>query len=601
MGESLYVGRKADLQRFNIASGEHTMLPGPKGEPLREVSALSGSTVGGLWVVAKGHLYQRQKDAWVDVPAGAPPRPRTVLAMDDGVLVGGEAGLARLAKGSWRRMLPGAKVTSLAEHRSRSEVWVGTTQEGVYSLDSAGKLTSHSAARGQPVRRVQSLAVLAGGGVLVLGRDARGRQLLSHFNGEAWTRYWPSSERRLRRLFTAGQRIFLQHRKGLFELRQTPPVKAGEKSPFSLLQLTVERAPGAQGGHTPPHFVAVDAERELPRGITIVASSGGYAYLGTVALGVARFDGRDLRWFRTVELMGGQERLLVGCGEEDCFFIGGGQIYRYVEGQLRALTLPQKRSAIAVFRQSNGRVAVVLQGADPNTLALARVKDGKLSVERELAVRVPRGPAVARFSRQDPQGRTWLGLAYRDEEKEERPWGVAVITVDGKATFHRSSMLPKEKRPADSLALPDDIRDVSFKDGDLWMATGVGVCHVVGKKVREITENDGLVSELTYAINISPKGEILLGSYGGLGRFDGKEWRFESSPPLSGSVRALVRQRGVLWAGTLSGLIRSQGTKIQIFSTRDGLAGSRVLDLHLDGKGRLWVLSKLGLTVASLD
>lgn len=597
-GGGLYVGRKADLLRFDIAAGDHQTLAGPKGAPLKEVSALSGSPASGLWVAAKGALYHRKEGKWIDVPAGAPPRARALLAMDDGVLVGGEAGLARLAKGSWTKMLPGAKVTTLVEHRSRSEVWIGTTQEGVYSLDGAGKLVSHSPARGQPVRSVQSLVVLADGGVLVLGRDGRGRQLLSHFDGKVWIRYWPSSEQRLRRLFTAGKKIFLQHRKGLFELRQVAAPKDGA-APFSLLHLTVERAPGSPADHPAPFFVAVDAERRLPRGITVVTSSGGHAYIGTLALGVARFDGGELRWFRTMELMGGQERLSVGCGAQGCFFAGGGQVYRYAKGQLRALALPEGRPAIAVLRQSNGRVAVLLRGADPNALALARVKDGKLAVERELPLRVPRGPAIARFSRRDPAGSAWVGLAYRDEQKEERPWGVGVIGVDGKTTFHRSTLLAKEKRPADSLALPNDIRDVSFKDGELWMATGVGVCHVVGKKVREITENDGLISEITYAIDISPKGEVLVGSYAGLGSFDGKKWSFEFSPPLSGSVRALVRKGDVLWAGTLSGLARRQGEKVQTFSARDGLAGKRIVDLHLDAKGRLWVLTKQGLTVAT--
>lgn len=596
----LFVGRKVGLLRFDLAAGDHAAMVGPKGQPFEDVTALSASAKGGLWLAAGGVLYQRKDGRWGEVPAGAPPRPRALLALEDGVLVGGEAGLARLAQGKWTKMLPGSQVTTLVEHRARSEVWIGTTQEGVYSLDGHGKLRSHSPTQGQSVRKVQSIAVLDDGTILVLGRDAKGRQLLSYFDGKAWIRYWPSSEQRLQRLFTAGKRLFLQHGKGLFELSRAPAAAEGSSAPASLLHLTLERAPGAPSDHQPPLFVAVEADKTVPRDITVVSGAGGHAYLGTLALGVARFDGKELRWFRTMELMGGQERLSVGCGAQGCFFAGGGQVYRYAKGQLRALALPEGRPAIAVLRQSNGRVAVLLRGKDPRALALARVKQGKLTVEKELPLQVPRGPAIARFSRLAPDGSSWVGLAYRDEQKEERPWGVAVIRIDGTTTFHRSTLLAKEQRPADSLALPDDIRDVSFKDGALWMATGVGVCHVVGKKVREITENDGLISEITYAIQISSKGEILVGSYGGLGSFDGKKWSFEFDAPLSGSVRALARNGAALWVGTLSGLAVREGDKVRTFAVADGLAGKRIVDLHLDAKGRLWVLSKQGVTVASL-
>src|SRR5262249_10330367 len=72
-------------------------------------------------------------------------------------------------------------------------------------------------------------------------------------------------------------------------------------------------------------------------------------------------------------------------------------------------------------------------------------------------------------------------------------------------------------------------------------------------------------------------------------------------PALALAPSAGAREPPLVWLGTGRGLVRlDPATRaLRVYGTEDGLAGSTVLGLLLDGSGRLWIATAGGL--GSLD
>jgi ligand-binding sensor domain-containing protein len=118
--------------------------------------------------------------------------------------------------------------------------------------------------------------------------------------------------------------------------------------------------------------------------------------------------------------------------------------------------------------------------------------------------------------------------------------------------------------------------------------------------VEQFTENEGLASELTYGVGRSPAGEVLVATYGGLGRLTSRGWYFDQDEPLDASTRAIVVRGQTLWAATSRGVVRKGPDGVRVFNEAMGLAGNMVTDLYFEGDRRIWVLTNQGLSVGKL-
>ena len=205
-----------------------------------------------------------------------------------------------------------------------------------------------------------------------------------------------------------------------------------------------------------------------------------------------------------------------------------------------------------------------------------------------------------------PEGTELKPLPTTLAQEKAAPATPEVIPVPkiSAVTFHRSTLLPDEERPEGSLALPDDVRDVWFEETYTWLATGQGVCRVKGQVVDLFSENEGLYSELTYAVVRSFSGELLVATYSGVGRMMGKKWYFDFEGALAKATRMLLPVEGGLWLGTTRGVVRMGGGKELRFDSSMGLAANDVTDLYLQQTpgqpDKLWVLTPLGLSIVRI-
>ena len=111
-------------------------------------------------------------------------------------------------------------------------------------------------------------------------------------------------------------------------------------------------------------------------------------------------------------------------------------------------------------------------------------------------------------------------------------------------------------------------------DGNEWIA---------------FTENDGLPYLKVNAIAVDGDGTVWAGlGYGGVSRFDAEVWT-TYDPGDGGHVYSItINQNGEVWIGTWGGLLKYNGSTWEKFTQTDGLPYNWVRSIVIDLDGMVW-------------
>jgi signal transduction histidine kinase/streptogramin lyase len=138
------------------------------------------------------------------------------------------------------------------------------------------------------------------------------------------------------------------------------------------------------------------------------------------------------------------------------------------------------------------------------------------------------------------------------------------------------------------------------REGALWIGTvrgGVERHH--DGQVTRFTTRDGLASDLARCFIQDAAGDYWIGTARGLNRLSGdKVVRFGGDEVLAKqSISTLHADRqGALWIGTAGGgLARYQSNRVQLITTRNGLASDWIEQILEDDEGNLWLGSQTGI------
>ena len=198
-----------------------------------------------------------------------------------------------------------------------------------------------------------------------------------------------------------------------------------------------------------------------------------------------------------------------------------------------------------------------------------------------------------------------------------------------------------------------NVNDIAVdRKGHVWVAAEkIGVAMYNGDKWLRFTERDGLPSADTFGLTVDDRGDVWVGTWAGVGRFNGKEWStpyatsngtlFDNhvhaiSFDTAGNIWVGHINAGISWyrasdgtwahfsgdKGSLAGndvraiLVRPEkGTHTEqvwiatgdggisvyekggwkIFRAEDGILSNDVRDLAVDSMDRIWIATKAGV------
>ena len=130
-------------------------------------------------------------------------------------------------------------------------------------------------------------------------------------------------------------------------------------------------------------------------------------------------------------------------------------------------------------------------------------------------------------------------------------------------------------------------------DGALFVASlGNGLHRIVGESVTTYTKADGLPDDVVMGVACDRNGGVWVGTAAGLARLEKGRVTPVADAVGLGAIGALTQARDdVLWVGTISGtVVQIENGKVsRRFGGESGLAPTRVIALHVDRDGNLWV------------
>jgi signal transduction histidine kinase/ligand-binding sensor domain-containing protein len=140
-----------------------------------------------------------------------------------------------------------------------------------------------------------------------------------------------------------------------------------------------------------------------------------------------------------------------------------------------------------------------------------------------------------------------------------------------------------------------------FQDrrGAMWLGTNVGLTKIDGGKTSRFTVEDGLSSNLVFALGENTQGDLLVGTQDGLNVIH--EGHVKLLTTADGLADDLVRSLhtdadGSIWIGTRRGLTVWKGSSFRSYTKADGLGSDFVGALARTKEGALWVGTLRGLT-----
>ena len=617
---TIFVGTPHGLLRWE--GGHYTVLSQRDGLPADRVSAVTVDSAGAVWLATAKGLSRGLRGVWTNYPLAPVGGFLTGLVPggdNKSIWAGGPEGLARLRGFRWEHFFADTGVTALTAGANNS-VWVGTSGAGVLRINKAGdKLEKFGPLQGCETDVVRGL-VAVDKTLLVIGEGAGGPRA-AYWDGTRFHSYELRSPSVLEWAARAGLKTLLGYGDHVFEVSVAPPTA---KAPVTLSPIAAQaaaartialkldapstlledpadapkpKAPAANAsGVVPalpvgPPLVAVESTVRLPDGITSVAGSERGLLVGTRFIGAERVENDVPRDFRANDLAAAAVRLTVACAKtgDDCYLATGATRAWRFDGQAfePANIDPEPGShVLAILRDLHDDVLAIHRGASDRLLRISRVDDGRWTPVGIQTVSVPEGLPDLNFATFAPDGHLWIGLRWVDKDGDARDGGAAEIALDsGKVVAHKE--------------VPTDVVSMFWKSrNEAWFATRSGAARLLDGKVRVFTENDGMESDITRDIGPGPDGNILVATGRGTGRFDGTRWTFTHMGAFYHPANALGHDdRGNVFIGTDKGLFCVGACAPDAIDARRGLLTDNVIDLMVDRRNRVWVLTEKGINI----
>jgi len=205
---------------------------------------------------------------------------------------------------------------------------------------------------------------------------------------------------------------------------------------------------------------------------------------------------------------------------------------------------------------------------------LLRVSDGRM----KRAAGESAGITAVRALFRDSLGRIWIGT---------RNNGLHIRDGDN---IHRMTGLPS-----------DNITSITGYAGRFWVGTGRGLVSIEDENILPVTALEGVNVHTLYP---DPAGSLLAGTAEGLWKIDlpGVASRMETQETAPDILSVYRDREGKLWLGTNgSGLARFNESRLEVFSSSDGMPGNFIYSVTGTDDGYIWASCENGVFRISRD
>jgi hypothetical protein len=562
-----------------------------------------------LWIATDGGLgyYDLATETFSEVAPsrtvelgrlGADGALHLAPASDGGVWIGHPRGLFYTNPSAHWTSTPITGPISALALGEDGRLWMGTS-EGVVGREPGGETFRYGAAEGCDVAQVQLIARAPAGGVLVVGDNAAGKQRVAVRKGGTWTTFKISPEVRIDAIAPLGDTLIARGGRRLFQLAAVGASKRRllTRDGVRLLAVTGEAS-------TAPPLTIELLPAQLPADATAIATLGDAIFVGTRDVGIGRWRSaapQPAGWLRRRQLLDGATTLTVACASaDDCWLATGARRAWHFDGQGFAPAGPEAQQVLAIVRGGDGTVHALHRAGEAGTIEVSRIEGehGEGWASTGVRLHTPGERPEVSFARFAPGGMLWVGLRYFDG-RNVRPWGVALVDLlTGAIAYHHETHDRVERRQG-VLPVPVDVVDGTFASEDeVWLATTEGAARLVGDELTVWNEANGMASEVTRAVAVSPGGFVLVATGAGVGLFDGETWSFP--PQLSFTVNDLaIGEDGKLWMATDRGIAVYDGKTVKRLDVRRGLLENTILDIAIDQLGRIWARGHESITLVT--
>jgi ligand-binding sensor domain-containing protein/signal transduction histidine kinase len=345
----------------------------------------------------------------------------------------------------------------------------------------------------------------------------------------------------------------------------------------------IAAAPGDRAGDYTSRTWQEDEGLPDNRVLSLAQTSEGYLWVGTQK-GLVRFDGVTFTMvnFPSAPELRGRAITALHEGQDGSFWVGvdgvgavqwkGGKIVRYDQGNGLA-----GNAVRAIYGSRNGAIWIATEGG------LGRWMDGKLTAVTDGQDMACRGVTALT---EDPQGTIWAAATELRQVK-------------------RTKVVASRKRTSTSEA--ETFSTVSAdRQGQLWAgcAQGLLVFRRNAYAERSYSKKDGLADNRVRAIREDRRGNLWVGTYGGLNRLTELTY-VDANGPLDrgtfltesradgasyGRINCIFEDKeGNLWIGSDEGLSRLQPRSIATYTKAQGLTANHVTALLEDKEENIWI------------
>ncbi len=202
---------------------------------------------------------------------------------------------------------------------------------------------------------------------------------------------------------------------------------------------------------------------------------------------------------------------------------------------------------------------------------------------------------------EDSKGQFWIGTdgrgvikynsieemhsVFREEDIEDQK--AHKLTVDDGLVNNRVTRIYEDSR------------------GNMWIGTRGGLSRYDGMRFTNFRTDDGLGSNVISVILEDSSGKLWFGGWagGGIAKYDGHSFRRYTKDDglLDDRVVCIIEDdKGHLWIGTYAGLSRYDGKSFRNYTTEDGLTGSFIQRMIQDRRNHIWIAT-LGGGISRFD